>query len=171
MFAALGGFVVRRPWWIILAWVVAAGVVIGLAPTLTSSTDEASFLPDDYESIRASAVRDQAFPQHENVGAVIVFQRTDGKPLTPADSERVAAVSAELAARNVPPVQGVTPGAVSPNGLVRTATIAMPEIQDPNDEQPQDAVETLRKNLKSDLAGSDLSAGITGQAAQALDHS
>ncbi|MYW03155.1 MMPL family transporter [Streptomyces sp. SID3343] len=169
MFAALGGFVVRRPWWVILGWVVAAGVVIGFAPTLTSSTDEASFLPNSYESIRASDVRDQAFPQHENIGAVVVFQRADGKPLTPADSERVTAVSAKLAARNVTPVQAVTPGAVSPNGLVQTSTIVMPEIKDPNDEKPQDAVETLRKSLKSELAGSDLSAGITGSAAQALD--
>ena len=169
MFAALGGFVVRRPWWVILAWVVAAGVVIGFAPKLTSSSDEASFLPDSYESIRASDARDAAFPQAENVGAVIVFQRTDGKPLTPADSARVDAISASLKAKNIDPVENVTPGRISPNGLVQTATVAMPEIKDPSDETPQDAVEQLRKDVKAATAGTDLSAGITGSAAQALD--
>ncbi|MEU8957745.1 hypothetical protein AB0C93_25960 [Streptomyces sp. NPDC048518] len=45
MFSGLGRFVVRRPWWIILAWVVGAGAVISPAPKLTSGSDEASFLP------------------------------------------------------------------------------------------------------------------------------
>lgn len=169
MFAALGAFVVRRPWWVILAWVIAAAVVIGFAPKLTSSSDEASFLPNSYESIRAADALDAAFPQHENVGAVIVFQRTDGKPLTEADTRRVAAICAALKAKNIDPVENVTPGEISPNGLVQTATVAMPEITDPNDDKPQNAVEKLRKDVKAQTAGTDLSAGITGSAAQALD--
>ncbi|MFI6982795.1 MMPL family transporter [Embleya sp. NPDC050154] len=169
MFAALGRFVVRRPWWVILAWVIAAGVVIGLAPKLTSSTDEKSFLPKSYESVRASDLRNQDFPQQENVGAVIVFQRSDGKPLTQADSEQVARISASVQARKIEDVLAVTPGQVSPNGLVQTSTVAMPEITDPNDETPQDAVEEMRKDVKAQVAGTALTAGITGQAAQALD--
>lgn len=62
MFSGLGRFVVRRAWWIILAWVIAAGAVISLAPKLTSSSDEASFLPDHYESIRAADVQERDFP-------------------------------------------------------------------------------------------------------------
>ncbi|MGC0418863.1 MMPL family transporter [Embleya sp. AB8] len=169
MFAALGRFVVRRPWWVILAWVIAAGLVIGLAPKLTSSTDEKSFLPKSYESVRASDLRNQSFPQQENVGAMIVFQRADGKPLTPADSALVARISAAESARRIKDVLAVTPGQVSPNGLVQTATVAMPELKDPNDETPQDAVETMRKDVKAQVAGTDLTVGITGSAATALD--
>ncbi|MFF7243302.1 MMPL family transporter [Embleya sp. NPDC008237] len=169
MFAALGGFVVRRPWWVILAWVIAAGVVIGLAPKLTSSTDEKSFLPESYESVRASDLRSEDFPQQENIGAVIVFQRSDGTPMTAADSAEVARISASVQARGIKDVLAVTPGQVSPNGLVQTSTVAMPEITDPNDETPQDAVEAMRKDVKAQVAGTGLSAGITGQAAQALD--
>ncbi|MEU2564620.1 MMPL family transporter [Streptomyces longispororuber] len=169
MFSALGRFVVRRPWWIILAWIVAAGAVISLAPKLTSSSDEASFLPEHYESIRASDVQEREFPQQRNVGAVIVFQRSDGGRLTAADSADVVRVSKELAARKIEDVQAVTPGEVSPNKRVQTSVVAMPKVTNPEDTSQQDAVEQLRKDLTAELKGSDLDAGITGGAAQALD--
>ncbi|MFH8484381.1 MMPL family transporter [Streptomyces longisporoflavus] len=171
MFSGLGRFVVRRPWWIILAWVVAAGAVISLAPKLTSSSDEASFLPDHYESIRAADVQEKEFPAQQNVGAIIVFQRSDGGTLTAADSADVARVSKDLQARKIPQVQAVVPGAVSPNKLVQTSVVAMPKITNPEDTAQQDAVEDLRSDLKPELKGTDLSAGITGSAAQALDES
>ncbi|QDQ10136.1 MMPL family transporter [Streptomyces spectabilis] len=171
MFSALGRFVVRRPWWVILAWVVAAAAVISLAPKLTSSTDEASFLPGHYESIRASDLQERDFPQQENIGAIIVFQRSDGRQLTPADSAEVTRVSKDLQATKVEDVQAVTPGEVSPNKRVQTAVVAMPKITNPEDTKQQDAVEQLRKDLKAELKGTGLSAGITGSAAQALDES
>ncbi|MGW0904480.1 MMPL family transporter [Streptomyces sp. NPDC002853] len=171
MFSGLGRFVVRRPWWIILAWVVAAGAVISLAPKLTSSSDEASFLPDHYESIRAADVQEAEFPKQQNVGAIIVFQRSDGGKLTAADSADITRVSGDLQAKKIPEVQAVVPGAVSPNKLVQTAVVAMPKLTDPEDTAQQDAVEKLRSDLKPELKGTDLSAGITGSAAQALDES
>ncbi|MGA4843428.1 MMPL family transporter [Streptomyces sp. G45] len=169
MFSALGRFVVRRPWWVILAWVVAAAAVISLAPKLTSSTDEASFLPEHYESIRASDLQERDFPQQENVGAIIVFQRSDGRALTAADSAEVVRVSKDLEAKKIKDVQAVRPGEVSPNKRVQTSVVAMPKVTNPEDTTQQDAVEDLRGDLKSALKGSDLDAGITGSAAQALD--
>ncbi|WP_369217267.1 MMPL family transporter [Streptomyces flavofungini] len=171
MFSGLGRFVVRRPWWIILAWVVAAGAVISLAPKLTSSSDEASFLPDHYESIRAADVQEKEFPKQQNVGAIIVFQRSDKGKLTAADSAEVKRVSQELQARKIPDVQAVVPGEVSPNKRVQTSVVAMPKVTDPEDTAPQDAVEKLRSDLEPELKGTGLSAGITGSAAQALDES
>ncbi|MFK4069756.1 MMPL family transporter [Streptomyces sp. NPDC029674] len=171
MFSGLGRFVVRRPWWIILAWVVAAGAVISLAPKLTSSSDEASFLPDHYESIRASDVQEKEFPKQQNIGAIIVFQRSDGEKLTAADSADVKRISEDLRSRKIPEVQAVVPGEVSPNKKVQTSVVAMPKITDPEDTSQQDAVKELRDGLKPELKGTDLSAGITGSAAQALDES
>ncbi|CAM5676226.1 hypothetical protein SALBM135S_09170 [Streptomyces alboniger] len=110
----------RRPWWIILAWVVAAAAVISLAPKLTSSSDEASFLPEHYESIRAADVQEKEFHKQRNVGAIIVFQRSDGGKLTAADSADVKRVSRELQARKIPDVEAVVPGEVSPNKQVQT---------------------------------------------------
>ncbi|MEU1332823.1 MMPL family transporter [Streptomyces sp. NPDC005865] len=171
MFSGLGRFVVRRPWWIILAWVVAAGAVISLAPKLTSSSDEASFLPDHYESIRAAAVQEKDFPRQQNIGAIIVFQRSDGTKLTAADSADVRRVSKDLQSQKIPEVQAVAPGQVSPNKLVQTSVVAMPKLTNPEDTAQQDAVKRLRTDLQPELKGTDLSAGITGSAAQALDES
>ncbi|MGW2225886.1 MMPL family transporter [Streptomyces formicae] len=171
MFSGLGRFVVRRPWWIILAWVVAAGAVISLAPKLTSSSDEASFLPDHYESIRAADVQEEEFPKQQNIGAIIVFQRSDGGKLTAADSGDVVRISKDLQARKIDEVRAVVPGEVSPNKLVQTSVVAMPKITNPEDTAQQDAVKQLRSDLKPELKGTDLTAGITGSAAQALDES
>lgn len=171
MFSGLGRFVVRRPWWIILAWVIAAGAVISLAPKLTSSSDEASFLPDHYESIRASDLQERDFPQQQNIGAIIVFQRSDAAKITAADSADVTRIAKDLAAKKVEEVQAIDPGEVSPNKLVQTAIVAMPKVTDPEDTSQQDAVEQLRKDLKPELKGTGLKAGVTGSAAQALDES
>ncbi|MFI6644262.1 MMPL family transporter [Streptomyces sp. NPDC050504] len=169
MFAALGRFVVRRPWWVIAAWVIAAAAVVSLAPKLTSSSDEASFLPRDYESIRAADVQEKEFPQQQNIGAVIVFQRGDGRPLAPADAAAVTRTAQKLTARKIEGVEGVAAGQVSPNKLVQTAFVAMPKITGPEDTTQQDAVEELRTGLGADLKDTGLTAGVTGSAAQALD--
>ncbi|MFC7309516.1 MMPL family transporter [Streptomyces monticola] len=171
MFAGLGRFVVRRPWWVIAAWVVAAVAVVSFAPKLTSSSDEASFLPKSYESIRASDVQAKEFPQQRNVGAVVVFERADGKQLSAADSAAVTRIAQSLAAEKIPKIEGIAPGPVSPNKLVQTAMVAMPKITSPEDTSQQDAVKTLRGDLQRELKGTDLSAGVTGSAAQALDES
>ncbi|MZD04678.1 MMPL family transporter [Streptomyces sp. SID5785] len=169
MFAALGRLVVRRPWWVILAWVVVAAAVIALAPKLTSSSDEASFLPDSYESIEAADLQESQFPKQQNIGAVIVFQRSDGRRLTSADSADVVRVSRSLAAQDIPKVEAVVPGKPSPNGLVQTSMVAMPKLTDPSDTSEQDAVKTLRTDLRKAVDGTDLTAGVTGSAATALD--
>ncbi|MEV0279025.1 MMPL family transporter [Streptomyces sp. NPDC050610] len=171
MFASLGRFVVRRPWWVILAWVIAAAAVISLAPKLTSSSDEASFLPGDYESIRASDVQEKDFPQQQNIGAIIVFQRSDGARLTARDSASVAKIATALNKEKIKGIDSVAPGPLSPNKKVQTAAVAMPKVTDPADKSPQDAVKELRKDLKPDLDGTRLKAGVTGSAAQALDES
>ncbi|MFG3255411.1 MMPL family transporter [Streptomyces sp. NPDC048172] len=170
MFAGLGRFVVRRPWWIILAWVVVAAAVIATAPKLTSSSDEASFLPKSYESIKAQDLQQREFPQQQNVGAIVVFDRKDGKPLTAADAAAVKKISAKLTARKIDKIDAVAPGERSPNKKVASALVAMPESNSASDTAPQDAVEKLRDALHQELRSAPaLDAGITGNYAQALD--
>jgi hypothetical protein len=55
-FAALGRMVVRHPWRVIALWVIAAVAVIATAPALPTTTNESSFLPSSYESIRAASL-------------------------------------------------------------------------------------------------------------------
>lgn len=169
MFAGLGRLVVRRPWWTILAWVIAAAAVISLAPKLTATSDEASFLPSGYEAIKAMDLQEEQFPQQQNIGAIIVFQRSDGARLTPADSADVDDIATHLARRKISQVQDVSAAEVAPNKRVQTATVAMPRVTNPDDTRQQDAVQTLRDELPGELKGTDLKAGVTGAAAQALD--
>jgi putative drug exporter of the RND superfamily len=126
-FAGLAHFVVHNPWKVIAGWIVVAFVVIATAPALPTTTNESSFLPSSYESIRAQALQSQAFPQQGHVtadAAIIVFSRPGGGPLTGADSTAVRRVAAGLNARHLRNILAVAAGPVSPNKLVQTAFVA-----------------------------------------------
>src|SRR5215475_10654777 len=88
LFARVGKFVVRHPVWVIVAWVIVAAAVIGFAPKLTSTSDEASFLPTHYESIQATELQQKAFPQAATPAALIVVERSDGGQLNADDSAK-----------------------------------------------------------------------------------
>ncbi|MEO3747112.1 MMPL family transporter [Plantactinospora sp. B5E13] len=169
MFAPVGRFVVRHPVWVILAWVVIAAAVIGAAPRLTATTDEASFLPSHYESIRAAELQQTAFPQAATPAAIIVFERQDDAALTDADAAKVAAIGQALAARQIPDVRALTPTPPSPNRLIQIIAVQLTPQSGPGDRAQTKAVQALRDALGDQLAGSGLKAGITGTAAQALD--
>ena len=172
-FAGLGRAVVRHPWRVIALWVIAAVAVIATSPGLPTTASESSFLPSSYESIRAAALQDQAFPQTSHVtsaAAIIVFSRAGGAPLTGADSARVATIARSLGSRHIPDVVGITVGAPSPNRLVQTALVAMPSgVVNGSGTAAGDAVKALRADIKPLMAGTGLAEGVTGSAAQQLD--
>ncbi|HEX7353361.1 MAG TPA: MMPL family transporter [Mycobacteriales bacterium] len=171
MFERLAQVVVRRAWWVIGIWVVAAVVVSALAPKLTATDNEAKFLPNHYESVQAQQLQERAFPQAAPPAAVIVYERSDGAPLSTADSTRVQAVDASLQARHIPAVTAIRTGPPSPNRLIQAAGVQMPPQRSSTDKRDQDAVAALRPALQAAIAGTDLRAGITGQAAVNLDQS
>ncbi|MDX6233422.1 MAG: putative drug exporter of the superfamily, partial [Nocardioidaceae bacterium] len=96
MFSALGRFVTRNAWWVILTWIVFAAVVAVFSPKLTSTTDNSEFLPGHYESIKALNLQNKAFPSQTSTGAILVFDRKDGDKLTAADTAKVESVSKSL---------------------------------------------------------------------------
>ena len=132
MFEKLGRFVVRRPWQVIAAWVIAAAAIISVAPTLSEVTnqDQTEFLPDSYESIQAQNLAEETFGQQADVTATIVVTRSDGQPLSQADQETVGTIADDLQAAQVDHVTDVTTGAefVSPND-VRSAHQRRPRGQ------------------------------------------
>ena len=155
-FAALGRAVVHHPWLTILAWVVAAVAVIATSPGLPTTTNESSFLPKSYESIRAANLQDKAFPQVGYVtasAAIIVFSRADGGKLTPADSAKVRSVAASLGARHIHNIVGVTAGPPSPNREVQTALVAMPSnVVNGSSTAAGDAIKVLRADSQPILS-------------------
>ncbi len=91
MFRRIGNTVVRHPVWTIVAWLIAAVAIVATAPSLPSNSDESSFLPRSYESIKAADLQERAFPSAFTPSAIALYQRTDGAALTAADRRDVAA--------------------------------------------------------------------------------
>jgi putative drug exporter of the RND superfamily len=172
-FAGLGRMVVRHPWRVIALWAIAAVAIIATAPALPTTTNESSFLPSSYESIRASSLQAKAFPQAGNVtadAAIIVFARADGGKLTSADGAKVKSVAAALSARHIKNILAVTAGPASPNKLVQTALVSMNNsVINGTSTAAGDAIKVLRADIKPLVTGSGLSEGVTGTAAQQLD--
>jgi len=172
-FAGLGRSVVRHPWRVIALWVVAAVAVIATAPSLPTTSNESSFLPQSYESIKAANLQDKAFPLTGHVtpsAAIIVFARADGGQLTGADSAKVAQIAAALDARHFQHVDHVAAGSPSSNHLVQAAMVAMPsDIVNSQGTKAGDAVKALRAAITPMMAGTGLTEGVTGTAAQSLD--
>ena len=169
MFSALGRVVTRHPWYVLGTWVVLAVIVIATAPALTSTTDEAEFLPKHYESIKAATLQEEAFPSQGQPGAILVFDREDGGKLTAEDSATVESVVAKL---NGKLDKAFVPGAAQPpseNKLVQIAVVGLADGATGYDKQSMDAAEQLRKDAKPLIGDTDLRLQLTGAAPQSLD--
>ena len=164
---------VRHPWRVIALWIIAAVAVIATSPGLPTTSNESSFLPKSYESIRAADLQDKAFPQTGHVtsaAAIIVFARADHGRLTSADSAKVASIAKSLNSRNIHNIVSITAGPPSPNRLVQTALVAMPNsVVNGTGTAAGDAIKTLRSDIKPLVPGTGLTEGVTGSAAQQLD--
>lgn len=169
MFSALGRFVARHPWQVIIAWIVVAVVVILTAPKLTSTTDEADFLPNHYESIRALDLQGKAFPDRTDVGAIIVFDREDGGELTAADSAAIGKIATTLDALGIDQLGAIAASPPSENKLVQTVIVSLDKDADPFGTKILDSAKELRAELKPLVKDTDLQAGVTGSIAQSLD--
>ena len=168
MFGALGRIASRRPWFIILAWLVFVVLVVALAPPFKATNDQADFLPRHYESIKAAELQQEAFPQDNTIGAIVVFDRKDGEKLTEEDQAQVAEVVQGLDGNLEPAFVSITAGPPSENGLVQLAVVGLSEDATGYDTQSFDAVKALRKDLDEAVTG-DLRYGVTGNAAASYD--
>jgi putative drug exporter of the RND superfamily len=131
--------------------------------------DQGSFVPDDYESAQAERLAEEAFPEQTTTGALLVFSRADGGPLTDADQQRVAEVAQELSAAGIDRVAGVvtSPEALAPDGTVQLAQVALDgEL---TDDAVLDSVPALRERTAALLEGGELEMGMTGDAAMIRD--
>jgi RND superfamily putative drug exporter len=168
-FNSLGRVVVGHPWRVIAVWIVAAAAIVALSPGLPTTSDESDFLPRSYESIRAQDLRTERFPTAFSPAAVIVFTRADGGKLTAADAKTVDRIVAQARARKVPLVERIVANAASPNKLVQTASVQMPDMTASNQDDLFDGIKALRAALEQASAGTDLTVGTTGTVAQGYD--
>ncbi|NDU76163.1 MMPL family transporter [Actinomadura sp. DSM 109109] len=172
MFARLARFVVRHPWWTIVAWLVAAVLIIALSPKLTTESDQGDFLPSKYESVQALEVAEKAFPQQEDTSSLIVVKRTDGQALTAQDTAKVNEAAKSLNAKKPPTVLAFATGpeAVAPNKAVQVIMVPMKGTSMADSEKQGDAVKQIRKDLPTLLKGSGLEAKVGGDVAGFVDN-
>lgn len=168
MFHRIGRVAVRHPIWTIVAWLVIAVAVVATAPSLPSSSDQSSFLPKSYESIQAAELQQSAFPSAFTPSAILLYQRSDGDRLTPADLKDVAKITADLGAKKIDQVQQVVPGPPSKDGRFMLGLVSMDTSQAGQPSQ-LDAAKTLRDDAKALTKGTQLEVKVGGSAAQGLD--
>lgn len=151
----LGQFIVKRRWWILLIWVVAAVAIVSFSPKLSSveSNDQSSFLPKSYESIKAFNTADKISPEAKDATDIVVFKNKNGQPLSAADRRAVAAVVATVANKHLPHVATVSTSAeqLSPNRKIQLATVVYSGNQD--DTATINAVKSVRDALNHELNG------------------
>jgi putative drug exporter of the RND superfamily len=177
VFAALGRLTSRRPWFVIAAWVVIAIAVATLAPALQTTQEESEFLPDHYESVRATEIQAEKFPGATTPAALLVFEREDGDPLTQGDQAEVTRVAEEIG-----PTLGedtfvqevVTAGPdgqpnISEDGQVQIGIVGLAEGSTGFDAQAFEDAEAMREDLASLTEGTDLQVQTTGAVPQGYD--
>lgn len=138
----------RISWLVALLVILASGAGLALLGGGDSGSQSPVAVPAAAESARAEAMRDQ-FPGGDQAPAIIVFTRTDGAPLRPAD------------------IAAAGPGAqVSEDGLAAVAV--SPLAADLSGFALNDAVQELRASTAERLPAG-LSAQVTGGPAFGAD--
>jgi putative drug exporter of the RND superfamily len=168
MFHRIGRTVVRHPVWTLVAWVIAAVAIVATAPGLPSNSDESSFLPGSYESIKAMNLQEKAFPAAFTPSAIVLYERADHARLTPADKTDISRITTALGAKGIDQVQRVVPGTPSKDGHYLTAMVQMDKKSQGQPKQA-DAAKALRADSTALARGTALKVRVGGQAAQNLD--
>ena len=171
MFTVLARMVIAHPWRTIVVWVIAAGVAIGLSASLSSVTtsNQQSFLPKSFESVRAQDVGNKYFPAQSGATGSLVISRQDGGTLTQTDQSKVSSLATSLTNDKIPAVLSVkaSSSSFSANGKVAALQVAFKG--QPGDSQVNSAVTTVRDKSDAYLTGSGLKNGLTGNAAISVD--
>ncbi|GAA3232687.1 MMPL family transporter [Actinocorallia longicatena] len=163
MFLSIGRFVVRYRWWVILAWIVTAVLLVSFAPKFEVSNEQTDFLPEKYGSVQAVDLQARAFPQDKGTSAFVVVTRADGQPLTAADQAKAAAMAKGLDDAHIKGVTSVTMGPVSPNKKVAMLPIRFASENAFGDAEVTEGVKTIRDELGR--VQGDLKTYVTGDAA------
>ncbi|WP_072687129.1 MMPL family transporter [Rhodococcus marinonascens] len=171
MFAYIARTVVTHPWQIIAAWVVAAIAVIVFAPSLDDYTtgNQQSFLPSSFESSEAQDVGSEYFPTQSGATGSLVVTRADGADLSTTDQQTALSLATSLQDSAIPGVLSVqeSPASLSTDG--KAAALQVIFNGQPGDEQVDAAVPIVRADAETQLEGSGLVSGLTGNAAIQVD--
>lgn len=164
-------FIVRRRWWVLAIWIIAAIAIMSLSPSLTSveSNDQSSFLPKGYESIKAIDTAAKVSKQSNAPTDVLVFKTRSGHELSSQDTSDVQKATQAVNGQHLSRVTTVmmNQGEVAQNHKVQLGTVVY--SGNAQDTDTINAVKTVREALNKQLQGTDVIVGTTGQESVSYD--
>ncbi|WFE25544.1 MMPL family transporter [Solwaraspora sp. WMMD791] len=127
MMAALGGLVVRRPWWVIGGWLLLTVTVAGLVVGVGRPTEEDVSLPGSDGQIGRDLL-DTHFTGSGDATGQLIFEAGDGRLDDPATAAAITAALTEVS--EVAHVVSVTPpsveaGTISADGRIGYASVRL----------------------------------------------
>ncbi len=154
---------------LIIAWIVIAGVIQSVSPSIeeVSTNDQTEFLPNETEALQAIELEGEKFPAFEGLPAILIYRNPAG--ITDKDVAKVAEIDAliradeahenvalvisdfgqsEFGGGAVQPSQSTEPE-ISPDGTAITITVVI--SGSPADDEFGETVEWLRE-LDDDVA-------------------
>jgi putative drug exporter of the RND superfamily len=157
-------FIVKKRWWVLCIWLLAAIVIVSLSPSLSSveSNNESGFLPKTYESVKAIDVAKKLSSTSQDGTDIIVFENKTDSRLTSADQQTISKVVSSLNSEHLTRVLSVTMSTkqISSNHKVQLAKVTY--WGGAQDTATIDAVKTVRTALSAQLNKTDLTGAVTG---------
>ncbi|WP_235735751.1 MMPL family transporter [Nocardioides alcanivorans] len=172
MFERIGRGVVHHPWLTIVAWFVVTAAVVLSAPQLSTTQDQADFLPSTYESAQAAEIAEEAFPEIREPAAILVFKHADGTAMSDSDVAAASGIVDQLDGHGYDDVDRITLSEqVSADGTILIANLEPRADSDDviYGETLMDSIKELRSDAAPLLEGTGLQLGVTGDTAMMLD--
>jgi putative drug exporter of the RND superfamily len=150
-------FVSRHPWRVILVWLLLGALAAAYAQSRQSdvtTNDTSSFLPNKYESVRATKLGEREFGVAKGATTVTALvKRVDDAPLTAGDRRQIAALTGAMTHwqpgwSTVQPVGGSNK--VKPNAHQRETRVVSAQISPPQDRGRFELVSLQFKGNDSD---------------------
>ncbi len=171
MFAFIARVVVGHPWRVIAGWVLVTVAIAIFSPSLDDHTsgNEQDFLPSSFESVKAQDLGNAYFPDTAGATGSLVVSRSDGAPMSPQDQQTALSLATTLQNEKIPGVTDVvgSPQSFSPDGKVAALQVVF--AGQPGEDDVDAAVPLVRADADKALEGTDLEAGLTGNAAIEVD--
>ena len=154
----------KTKWITLLVWIVLVGVLTMLWPSVNSQVaNNASNLPEDSQSVRASVVAEREFPAGSGVPALLVWHRDGG--ISEEDLVHITAVYGKLeqqplAHQNfVPPLGKLPPQALQASLSEDRSTLVTPVLFDKTADSDQlgESLKSLKERVRTET-GTDPSA-------------
>ena len=160
----VANFIVKRRWWIVAFWLIAAITIVSLSPKITSiqSSDQSTFLPSSYESVKAGKLAKQLSKQSDAPTDLILFKHSDGSKLTTADQQQIKQIITRVMQQKIGHVSTITNSRqlLSKDKTVQLATVVYSGGQ--QDKAVINAVPKLRSALRVNALNSQLATAVTG---------